>query len=173
LDVDGNTLHRGRLTVQAFTQPTLEVDVKLVRLDNATEEIFKDVPFIGLGEDKTSQYIAKLKVPDDLDISVPKLSFRFQILGKVIGTFPDLTLTARTIPRADGSQLALPIVSSAVALTTSATITAANNYIEAESDQIDVVAGDIVVFELTRASGDAYTGQMGILDQVGILASGS
>ncbi len=172
-DVNGDTLHQGRVTIQAFTQPTLEVDIKLVRLDNATEEIFKEVPFIGLNEDKTSQYIGKLKVPDDLDLTLPKLALRFQILGKAIGTFPDLTLTARTIPRADAGQLALPIVSAVVGLTTSVAITAANNYIEAESDKIDVVAGDIVIFQLTRASGDAYAGQMGILDQVGVLSSGS
>lgn len=171
--VGSQVLHQGRLTLQALTQPTLEVPIKLVRLDNATEEIFRGVPFIGLGQDKTSQYIAKLKIPDDLDIATPMLSLRFQILGKAIGTFPTLTLTRRNIPRANAAELALPLVDTALPITTAVAITAANNYIEATSDEFSVTAGDIVVFQLTRASGDAYAGQMGILDQVGVLASGS
>jgi len=114
-------------------------------------------------------------VPSTL-LANAKLKFRLRLLGRALGTTPNLLLTARRVPRPPNglvTPIPLPLDGSefGVALTTSAVLTAANQVVETESAMFDVAPGDLVYFTLERASGDGYAADVGVLQHVGILTT--
>jgi hypothetical protein len=44
-----------------------------------------------------------------------------------------------------------------------------NNYISVDSDAVAVDGQDIVFFTISRASGDGYAGEVGIIEAVAVL----
>jgi hypothetical protein len=63
----------------------------------------------------------------------------------------------------------LPTSDTTGTLVTSATISSADQYIEALSGGITVNPGDEVLFTVSRTSSDSYAGDLQVLDQVGVL----
>lgn len=170
-NVTVETAATGIVTLEVTTDPTRELPILEVRLDRAQEDRVDDIHFLKMPVDLVSSYRGRVDVPADLQIATPKLRLRFWIMGRSAGTLPALTLTVRRVPRPDGlTPLDLPAADSVLAITTVATLTAANQYVEATSDPLTVVAGDQVFFTIERED-DAYADDVGILDHRAYLAS--
>jgi hypothetical protein len=126
--------------------------------------------------DVTTSYVVKFEVTSDAPAS-STFAFRPRILGRAAGTLPQLTASYYTAGRpVDGLNTPLDITQSYVALTmdTVATLTSANQAVEATSDSFSVNPGDIVYVKLERTPedvSDAYAGELGIMQQVGVLTS--
>lgn len=173
------TVHHGLVAVVVDPADTKELDVQLVRLDGAEESYLKDPPlmYLGFPAGDETEYRAKVHVPFDLAIPTPRMFFRFQVLGRAAGTLPQLTFSARVVPRPSGG-LATPLdvpddsEEFSLACTTAAAVTA-NQYVEAESDDFAVAAGDTVYFTVRRGAADGYAGEVGVLRQAAVVESGA
>jgi hypothetical protein len=96
-----------------------------------------------------------------------------RILGRAVGNLPSLTVTARRLPKpATGASVALPLAASEfpVTIATTAALGASNKYIDVTSTSFAVADGDTLLFTVQR-SGDAYAGEVGILQMTGILSA--
>lgn len=174
------TVHHGVVAVSVDPADTKELDVQLVRLDGVEEAYVGAPPLMYLefaaGDERA--YRGKINVPGDLAITAPELKLRFTLLGRAVGTLPQLTFSARIVPRpADGldTPLDLPedVDEFAVTCVTTAVLTDTNQYVEAESEPFAVAAGDTVFFNVSRGDADGYAGDMGVLRQAGVVVAGS
>jgi catechol 2,3-dioxygenase-like lactoylglutathione lyase family enzyme len=172
IDGEDRTVHQGILGISVLTEPTQEVDVALTRLAGVTEEFFEEVPYLGFPDDELTRIRSVLNIPAALALTSPKLQIRLRILGRAAGTLPALTVTGRRLPRDPDNPTDLPTVDTAVVIDTAVAVDV-DEYVEVTSDKIDVVAGDIFVFTVERAGADGYTGELGILQQVGVISTGS
>ncbi len=157
---------------------TKELDVVLVRLDGAEEAFTGDPPimYLEFAAGDAREYRAKVHVPYDLAIPDPQMRLRFWVLGRAVGTLPQLTFTARVVPRpAAGldTPLALPGDGTEFSVTcdTSVALASTNLYVEAESEPFDVAPGDTVYFTVARSDSDGYSGAVGILRQSGVVST--
>jgi len=171
------TLFKGVVGVEVAPSDSRELDVQLIRLDSVEEQFYQDTTYLGFAASQQSEIRCKIHVPSDTELANPQLALRFRILGRALGTLPLLTVTARRVPRpADGldTPVALPTSAAefAVTIDTQATLSAPNQYVEAEAEPFDVEAGDVVFFTVKRLSTDGYASEVGILQQVGILTAG-
>lgn len=176
--VDGvaRTVYQGLVGITVDPADTKELDVQLVRLDGAEEAWLGTPPVMYLeflnGDER--EYRGKIHVPYDLAIPDPVLSLRFQILGRAVGTLPQLTFSGRIVPRPDGPT-ALPSDGDefSVNCVTNVALAAANRYVEASSDPFSVAAGDTVYFTVRRSASDGYAGAVGVLRHSGVVTSGT
>jgi hypothetical protein len=173
-------VQQGLVSVTVDPADTKELDVQLVRLDGAEEAYYDDPPLMYLEflEGDERSYRGKIQIPNDLAIPSPELSLVFLVLGRAIGTLPQLTFTGRIVPRPPNglaTPLLLPDNTSefAITCTTVAVLSTANRYVEAVSVPFDVTAGDTVYFTVTRSAVDGYAGAVGIVRQTGIVSSGA
>ena len=81
-------------------------------------------------------------------------------------------MTGRRLPRDPDNPTALPTVDTAVVIDTAVALDV-DEYVEVTSSKIDVAAGDMFVFTVERAGADGFTGELGILQQVGVISTGS
>lgn len=161
---------QGVVTINADVEPAdRELNVTLVRLDGVTEEFPSDVQMLGFPAGILTSYRAKINVPSIGLPADPQLRFRFRIMGRVAGTLTELDLTARRIPAA-GTPVSLPTIDTPVVIATDFTTGGTNEYQDVTSDPFDVEPGDVVVFSLTRdPAGDGYSGEIDIIQQVGLI----
>lgn len=171
------TVYQGLIGVAVDPSDTKELDVQLVRLDGAEEATFDDPPIMYLefqpGDER--EYRGKINIPMDLAVPTPGLKLRFWVLGRAAGTLPQLEFTARIIPRpVDGLNDPEDLILDDFGFTcvTVATLTDANQYVEAESDIFEVAPGDTVFFTVRRTDSDGYAAAVGILRQVGVVVVG-
>jgi hypothetical protein len=173
--VGGKTYYHGPVGVGVVNQSSRELSSQLVRLDGVTEENYP-VLYLGMPNDDTTSYIVKFEVPGDAPAN-SVFSFRARIIGRSAGTLPQLTTTYYTAARpSDGLNTPQPVtqVFSSLTMVTVATLSAANESVEATSDTITVDPGDIVYVKVERtpeAVSDAYGGELGIMQQIGVLTS--
>lgn len=173
--VDGVDYHQGVIGVGVLAQATQELSSQLVRLDGVTEENYP-VLYLGMPDDVATSYVVKFEVPTDSPVG-STFSFRPRILGRAAGTLPLLTSSYYKAARpTDGLNVPIPVAQSYVALTmdTVATLAGANEAVEATSNSVAVDPGDIVYVKLERtpeAVSDSYVGELGIMQQVGVLTS--
>ncbi len=177
LDVDGDTLHRGRVQLAVLTNTSRLLDVSEVRLDGAGQEFFQDVMYLGFPAEQENSYRGRIDVPADSEVPSPTLALRLRLLGRAAGTLPALDVTARIVPRpASGldtpADLPLSAAEFAVTIDTVATLDSANQYVEALSEAFAVTAGDQVFFTVRRNDDDAYAGEVGVLHHEGVLEAG-
>lgn len=173
-DEESGTMYHGKVHVEVNPAATRELDVALVRLDGAQEEHYSDLMYIGLAAGQEQEYRARIDIPADTALTNPVLSLRLRVLGRASGDLPQLTLTGRRVARPSGvTPLNLPLVGEefTIVMTTVATLSANNQYVEFESDAFEVAAGDAVYFTVRRESTDEYPAQVGILQQKGILTA--
>lgn len=171
------TLFQDVVTVAVTPQNTLELDTQLVRLDSVTEEYYQNLMYLGFGATELTSLRAKIHVPYDLVVPNPKLTLRFRVLGRNIGTTPQLTVTARRVsqPTADLTNLVpLPLLATEFPVTINfqTTLGTANLYYQAESLPFTIAPGDIVFFTVTRNAPDGYNGEIGMLQMVGAVSGG-
>lgn len=173
--IDGNTVYQGVVGIGVLNQATQELSSQLVRLNGVTEENYP-VLYLGMPNDVTTDYVVKFDVPADAPTN-STFQLRLRIIGRTTGTLPQLTAAYYTAARPPaGLDTPILITQSYTSLTidTVATLTVANQAVEAVSDAIEVTPGDIVYVQVTRtptAPSDAYAGELGIMQQVGVLTS--
>lgn len=136
---------------------------ELMHVDAAKPRYEEEVPCVGLLPDTVASIRYQFQVPFVGLPDTPKFKFRVWLLGSATGTLPTLTASYRRVTRPDGlTPTALPLSDSTLTIATSNSITA-DSYIEVESSEYTVTAGDTVLVTLNRASGDGYSGEVGIL----------
>lgn len=174
-DDDGNTVYHGPVGVGVINQATQELSSQLVRLDGVTEEDFP-VLYLGLPNDNSTSYVVKFEVPGDAPAN-STFQFRPRIIGRSTGTLPQLTVTYYKAARPSDGLNTPELVSqsySAMTIVTVATLSAANESVEAVSDAVAVDPGDIIYVKVQRTPADvsdSYSGELGIMQQVGVLTS--
>lgn len=174
-DDESPLMHSGVVTITVATDGSTELPVQLVRLDSVSEEYYEETMYLGFEAGEEAEYRARIHVPATLGITSPKLKIRLRILGRSAGTLPSLTLTYRRIPAPTlgGASVALPTSDSAVTISTALAVSNANEYVEVESDEITVAAGDDFLFTVQRSASDGYAGELGIIRHAGVLVAGS
>ena len=154
-----------------------EYPIEMILLSGVTEENYRDVLAIGFPPDKNTEYRSKFKIPGDFaSTAVINVALRFQILMRIAGDIPTLTLTYRVVSRpgtTTATSIALPTADSTGVLAVSGGVgMALNGYIELESDSIATSAGDFVLFTLSRAGAtDSLTGEIHVIDQRAVVTA--
>lgn len=175
MDGDGNTVHHGPVGVGVISQATQELYSQLVRLDGVTEENFP-VLYLGMPNDNATSYVVKFEVPADAPAN-SQFQFRPRIIGRSAGTLPQLTVSYFTAERPpDGLNTPVLVTQSYSAMTinTVATLSQANEAVEAASNAVNVNPGDVVYVKVERTPADvsdSYAGELGIMQQIGVLTS--
>jgi hypothetical protein len=172
--VGGITYYKGKIGIGVLSQPTQELSSQLVRLEGVTEESYP-VLYLGMPNDNTTSYVVKFEVPGDAPAN-SDFQFRPRILAKAAGTLPQLTVTYfKTARPVDGLNVPVNVTQAYTALTMNTVATLlANQAVEAISAAIAVDPGDIVYIKVTRtpsSPSDNYAGELGIMQQVGVLTS--
>lgn len=174
VDALGHTVYHGPVGLGVISQSTQELSSQLVRLDGVTEESYP-VLYLGMPNDITTSYVVKFEVPADAPTN-SNFKLRLRILGRVAGTLPPLTVTYYTTARpVAGLTTPINVTQNYTALTiTTVTLVGPNQAVEAESSIIGLTAGDIIYIKVQRTpntSSDAYAGELGIMQQTGILTA--
>jgi len=171
-------VYKGAVSITVDPADTKELDVQLVRLDGAEEAYYGTPPLMYLEfvQGDSREYRGKINIPCDLAIPSPYMKLRFTILGRAVGTLPQLEFSGRIVPRpANGltTPLTLPGDGAEFTITcvTVATLTGTLDYVEAESTGFAVEAGDTVFFTVRRSDSDGYAAALGILRQVAVVYS--
>lgn len=173
-DEDSATLYQGTVSVDFQTDPTeRELAPLLVRLDDALERLYLNIPYIGLTNGKTSGMRYQLNVPPAGLPTSPQMRIRMLIFGMGAGTMTQLSLSYIRIARPT-SLVPTPLVAGDTALTaiTAVAVTKANA-IEVTSEAFDIAAGDTVLFTLSRAASGTpvYDFEMGLIYVRGIVVA--
>jgi hypothetical protein len=170
LGVEADGVFRGRTQVNAILPGSdqSEGSVSLVALDGALEDESSGVFFLNLPVGKASSMIGQIVLPSSGLIVNPKMELLFWVLARAAGTLPALPLVYRRMPLPapnDCTKVDLPV--SDTLLTSLAPgacgVMGANQYILARSAEFDVADGDVVLFKLSRAAADGFSGDVGIL----------
>lgn len=167
-------LYQGPVEISVVPTESREIEVQLIRLDGVEEQFYEDVTYLGFPAANETSIRCKLHVPSSSGFVSPVLSLRLRILGRAAGTLPNLTVTARRLPKpATGTSVALPLAASEFAVTIATTVTlgASNKYIDVTSNSFSVADGDTLLFTVLRNSSDAYAGEVGMLQMTGILSA--
>lgn len=170
-DPASDTVYQGIVTISAGAETSQRLlQPQVVRLSDAKERYYQDVMYLALPPSQASSLRLKVLVPHaDTLSATPTLKLRLRILGRTSGTLPSLTLSYRVVPKPNGSTSeALPTTDSSLSITTSYSV-AADEYISRDSGPVSVDGEDIVFFTISRASGDGYAGEVGLLEIVGVL----
>ena len=165
------TVSYGQIGITVDNPYDQELSVQLVRLDGVLEEYDQDVPYLGFPASLNTSFRGRISVPESLALVGPQMALQFRVLGLVPGTLPTFTLTVRRVPAA-ASLTTLPTSDTSVTLTIAGiTIATALQYIDVLSAPFTIAPGDDVLYTLSRpgSSGDAYTGEVGIMRQMGIV----
>jgi hypothetical protein len=168
-DENSPWLYQGTVRVNVSTQATVELYPQLVRLEGATEEHYP-VLYLGLPENRVAKFIARFDVPADAAEGA-SVRYRARIIGRQAGTLPELTLAYRIVNQPpDGLTTPVTVSPSYTTLNmdTGATLTEADQCVEATSEPIEVSPGDVVEIKVERDVDD-YTGELGVLRQVLVL----
>lgn len=169
---DANDYAVGRCTVTVSSSVTgYELPVLSVRLQGATEENYSDVTALGFPDERKTSYRAEVSVPYGLEVDTVNVALRFWLLARANGTLPTLTLTARVLPRPDGSAEPLVLTDSAVSLTIPGAAMTENTYVEVTSANIAATPGAVIQFTLERdaAGGDGFAGEIHVIRHSGVI----
>lgn len=171
---DARIMHQGRVVLTVNLEPSdKELPPQIVRLQDAQERLYKDVPYIGFPEAQDSSVRLRINVPPEGLPGTPKLKIRTVILGRVAATLPLLTMSYRriTTPIAGEAAIALPTTDTAVTFASNVAV-GADELVTVESAEFTIAAGDTVLVTISRASGAGYSGEVGIIRWGGVLIGG-
>lgn len=168
------TVHQGIVQVRVNLEPTdRELPPQIVRLADAVERLYKDVPYVGLPEAQDASVRLRINVPPAGLPTVPRLKIRAVLFGRVAATLPPLTMTYRRLPTpaAGGAVVALPTSDTSLAFDSELPI-GVDEMVAVESEDFVVTAGDTVLVTIARAADAGYAGEVGIIRWGGVLISG-
>jgi len=163
----------------ALSDPTVagrDLSIQLIGLSQATEEIYNDVLFMGLPASVDSTIRLKTIVAENALTGAGTLKLKLWIFGSLAGTLPELSWSYRIVSAPGTSGTSIPISDSIVG-TGLFTPTASGPYIynQIETGVIPgISAGDIIFITIKRSAsgvGDGYTGLVGLLKIVPVLAA--
>ena len=177
-DNDSPDVYQGMVQITALAESTSILEVQKIKVDGVENDELDGVLFLSFPSEDETSYRARIDIPVSLGILNPEMRLRFLVLGRAVGTLPDLVLTARILSRPTNGLITpvdVPLSGEefGVALTTSAILATANQYVEATSDAIEIAPGDVVFYRLTREADDAYEGDIGIIQEYGIVSASS
>jgi hypothetical protein len=142
--------------------------LNVLTFDNVEFDTVADIPMYVFRTNRNSTLRGQVRVPTAGVVGGVDVSFMFTFYSAVGGTFPDLTLTKRIIsaPAANCSNYALPLADAALETLSFASCAAsAGCYFTKETAAtVSASAGDIIYLNVTRSSGDAYPGDVDIID---------
>jgi hypothetical protein len=196
--IDGTTFKRGRVveSLEAGANVTLtptvgtgdraqgavRIDVsnglderiltpQVVRVSNVRERLFQGVPYFGFPAGMASSVLFKYRIPPAGLPVDPHAVIRLWLFSQTAGTLPAVTAAYRRIPAASATPAALPTADTPVACNTNVAI-GAGQYREVASDPIPAAAGDVLLVLLTRAAGDGFAGELGLVAYDASLVAG-
>ena len=163
---DGYTYQTGGLLVtSSSSDENREGGVDVVALTDVGETEYQGNLYYRLLQGQDSALRGLVRVPLSYLPTGPEMTLSFWVMGVAAGALPDLGLTYRRLPYSAVAAQTLGTSDTALSdLSPSVTTTVAYQYIVVLSDAFAVAAGDIVFFELSRDSGDAYAADLGILN---------
>ena len=166
-NVDGTSLYQGRVTVdRALDAIDREMLPQIVRLDDVVERFYKDVTYVGFPPGRLSSVRYRFHVPPSGLPTSPKFKLRAVLLGRTGGagiTLPTMSASYRIITRPTGF-VALPTAdTSFTSFNTALGIATADTYVEVESEEVAITAGDTVLVTLSRPSGTGYNAEVGVI----------
>lgn len=166
-NVDGTSLYQGRVTVdRALDAIDREMLPQIVRLDDVVERFYKDVTYVGFPPGRLSSVRYRFHVPPSGLPTSPKFKLRAVLLGRAGGagiTLPTMSASYRIITRPTGF-VALPTAdTSFTSFSTALGIATADTYVEVESEEVAITAGDTVLVTLSRPSGTGYNAEVGVI----------
>lgn len=176
--VSGLTMYTGQVTVSRnIDSLDREMLPQIVRLDDVVERFYKDVTYIGFPQGRESSVRYRFNVPPSGLPSNPKFKLRVVILGRIGGSgvsLPAMNASYRIIPRPTAFT-ALPTTDTAFSSTDFNTvqgITTADTYIEVESTEVSIAAGDTILVKLSRPAGTGYNAEVGVIRIGAVITSG-
>ena len=170
-DENSDTVYQGIVTISTNLESTQRfLQPQVVRLSDTKERYYQDVMYLAFPPSQNSSLRLKVLVPHaDTLSATPTLKLRLRILGRTTGTLPALTASYRVVPKPTGSGAeALPTTDTNLTLSVSSSITA-DEYISRDSGPVSVSGEDVVFFTISRATGDGYAGEVGLIEVVGVL----
>lgn len=174
-DTDSPLIYQGIVTIDLDPSPGDRVLApSLVRLGDAVERTYRDMPYIGFPDGRSSGVAGSYNTPYAGLPTTPEVKVRLQLIALVTGTLPSLTLGYKRVLRPDGTATpsSVPASFTTLAVTTAVAVTA-GDVIEIDSAGFTVAAGDKVLAQLTRTATGGYLGEVGILRMDAILYSGA
>lgn len=164
-----------------------EISPQIVRLNDAVERLYMDVPYLGLPAGQESSLRLRLNVPyiNIGESAALQMTIRVQLFGRggaLAGeptVLPRLEMTKRTLPAPGNNVIPLESESSEIELdfpTNNETISLLRDrVIQKDSESFAVTAGDTVLVTIRRplSGADAYNAEIGILRVSGILFASS
>lgn len=161
----GNTYSKGLVTL-SVSDPSgqREGPVEFTSLDNTELETKSGISYIEFENGQAGSITGKFRVPSTGLPSALNLTISLIVWGFAAGTTPNIPLTYwKFSPSAVGQSQASPSFTTATAIT--GAVIDAGDMVELQSDDIEISAGDIIVFTLSRTASDGYAGNYGIVDQ--------
>jgi hypothetical protein len=172
--LDGVEYLAGRVNISVTSEAVRELSSQLVRLDGVTEENFP-VLYLGMPNDNTTSYVVKFEVPT---VIPPSMQFRLRarLIGRAAGVLPPLSVEYYKVARPSNGLLSpVNVTQNYVTLSMNTVATVSSNQaVEATSAGIAVQPGDVVYVKVTRtpsALADTYNGEVGVMQQSGVLSS--
>jgi len=171
------TAHRGLVKI-TFNDALVERELapQIIRLSDAVERLYKDVPYIGLPTGQDSLVRLRFIVPAAGLGSSLRFMLRAQLLGLHTGTLPALEVTYRRLPRPTGGVGVALVALDEPAITFASTVAVfASNVVEVSSAPFTVAEGDTVLVTVRRplvgGLADGYSGEVGLLRLSGIITN--
>lgn len=180
LDADNVVAHQGLIKINFANQyADREVAPQIVRLNDAVERLYKDIPYLGLPGAQESSLRLRFNIPYvNLTATAGlQLKVRVQLFGRggaITGsptTLPALTLTYRRLLAPNAA--AIPLESEDLPLAFPQSIELLRDQVvQKDSDSFTVAAGDTVLVTIQRPyrSADTYP-EIGILRVSGIITN--
>ena len=176
--VDGKTVYRGNVGITVSSSLTQDLGAQIVRLDGVTEE-HSPVLYLGMPDGYATSYTVKFDVPADAAVG-SNFKFRIRVLGRAAATLPPLAFSYNKSTRpSSGTPQINPVPDSALVsisdiTTNTTTIATADSAVEfTQATGITVNPGDIIYIQVARDptdAGDTYGGEVGIMQQTGVLS---
>ena len=165
----GQSANKGNLQL-LFSWASVDRHYPLIedKLDGTLEKHVLNVRYVAFPSGSNSALYGKILVPSNSLPNTPKIKLRLQLLGKVNGVLPSLTVTYKTAALTLNSVLSIPATESTVTVATNQSILA-DKYVTVESEGFNVSAGDQVLIKIARSNTDSYGGEVGLLSVDGIL----
>ena len=171
--------------VAGHAQGTVTIDVEndlservlstqIVRLDNAKEQFYGDIPSINFPADRRSHVRLQYRVPVAGLPADPHIALRLWVYGQSSGTLPPTTTSYRRLarPATAGSSVSPPSSDTAMTCNTNVSV-AANSYVEVTATPVAVAPGDTLLVQFTRTGPDGYAADLALLIYDAVIVAGA
>lgn len=149
------------------------VEPSVSHVDAAKTRYEDGIMYIGLVPATAASVRYAFQIPFAGLPTDPTFKLRLWLFGSQAGTIPVLTASYRILPQPDGvTPVSLPVSDTSLTIDTNQTIST-NAYLEVESAEVEVEAGDKIFVTVARTSGDGYAGEVGIISACLAVAEGS